>query len=348
MYNPTLEVSLSTIVHNYELLRAKGGKACAAVVKANAYGLGVGPVAGALYKAGCCEFFVATLDEAIELRQALCVQSATIYAFHGVRKGQEKEFLAHNIIPVLNDPAQLEDWQDAGKYALHIDTGMCRLGFSLQQVENIKPTVNLQLIISHLASADERENSKNAAQLVLFQQALKHFPCVRASFANSSGVFLGPDYHFDLLRPGCSLYGISPNTKQANPMENVVTLSAPVIQYREIREDQTVGYSATYTARKGTVLATVEYGYADGFFRNLSNKAFGYAAGIKIPLVGRVSMDMVSLDVSAVPAHLRTPELRITFIGYEQPVDTIAKAAGTIGYEVFTRLGTRVRRVYSS
>lgn len=348
MHKPTLEVNLAAIVRNYEFLRKKGAKSCAAVVKANAYGLGMVPVAAALYKAGCHEFFVATLDEAIELRKAFATQPATIYVFHGVRKGQARDFLAHDLIPVLNDPAQLEAWQDSGKYALHIDTGMCRLGFTPKQAGSLSPTRNLHLVISHLACANEPNNPKDAQQLALFREALRRFPRVRASFANSSGVFLGGDFHFDLLRPGCSLYGISPNTALPNPMENVVTLSAPILQYREIDADQTVGYSATYTAKKGAVLATVEFGYADGLFRNLSNKVSGFAAGIRIPLVGRVSMDMVSMDVSAVPENLRTPDLRVTFIGEEQPVDAVAVMAGTIGYEVFTRLGARVKRAYFS
>ena len=165
---------------------------------------------------------------------------------------------------------QITEWNNAGPAALHIDTGMCRLGITPEEATQLT-TRNPQLILSHLACANDAANPKNAQQLALFRKALAHFPGVRASFANSSGIFLGKEYHFDLARPGCSLYGISPDTAHENPMEHVATLTAPVLQYRVIERDQTVGYSATATIKKGGVLATVELGYADGFHRMLSN-----------------------------------------------------------------------------
>lgn len=346
LHKPTIEINLAAIAHNYTLLRKQGNKAsCAAVVKANAYGLGVAQIAPILLEAGCREFFVATLDEAIELRGIL--PAATIYVFHGARKGQTKDFLAHNIIPVLNDLSQIEHWNDAGKFALHIDTGMCRLGLTPEEASKIKPSSHLQLVMSHLACANDPKNPKNAEQLASFRKALQHFPKVRTSLANSSGIFLGSDYHFDLLRPGCSLYGISPNTSLPNPMSNVATLSAPILQYHHLEKDETVGYGATVTAKKGAVLATVEIGYSDGFIRSLSNKAVGYAAGIKVPVVGRVSMDMITVDVTQVPEHARSEHLRVTFIGKEQSVDILAEMAATIGYEIFTRLGARIQKIYT-
>ncbi|HEU5046725.1 MAG TPA: alanine racemase [Rickettsiales bacterium] len=348
---PTLEVSLEAVARNYTLLKRKGAGRCAAVVKANAYGLGAEEVAPALYHAGCRDFFVATLDEGIALRQVFRKHSfaqADIYVFHGVRAGQASEFAAYGLIPVLNDRGQIEHWRDSGRYALHIDTGMCRLGVTPRELDALPPvTGNLQLVMSHLANAGDPQSPQNAEQLEAFRQALHHFPGIPASLANSSGVFLGKEYHFDLLRPGCSLYGISPNTSLPNPVENVVRLSAPVLQYRFIGQDQLVGYGGEGRAGKGAVLATLELGYADGFLRALGNRAYGFAEGIKVPIIGRVSMDMVSVDLTAVPEHLRTPDLRITFIGHEQPVDIVAETAGTIGYEIFTRLGTRVRRVYA-
>jgi alanine racemase len=346
--SPTLEINLAAITRNYMLLKNKLTKGnCASVVKANAYGLGVEQVAPALAKVGCKEFFVATLDEGIQLRKILTEgngRDIKIYIFHGVRKGQLKDFISHNLIPVINDKAQLEHWSLEFPYALHVDTGMCRLGVTPEEALGIGQ--GACLILSHLACANEPEHPKNKEQLELFKQALQHFPNVRASFANSSGIFLGSDYHFDLARPGCSLYGVSPNSSQRNPMENVITLSAPILQYRAITHNETVGYSAAGRAKKGDVLATVELGYADGFLRSLSGKAYGYAAGIHVPLIGRISMDMVIVDVTAVPEHLCTPELRIVFIGEEQPVDVLAKAAGTIGYEIFTGLGDRFKRSY--
>jgi alanine racemase len=345
---PTIEISLAAIARNYSLLTSKlGGKTCAAVVKADAYGLGMAQVAPALYAAGCREFFVATLEEGTELRKML--PQATIYVFHGPFATQAKDFTAHTLVPVLNSLEQIEIWNNAGPAALHIDTGMNRLGLTLKDLASLQPaTGNLQLLMSHLACANDTTHPKNKEQLHTFRQALKHFPGIRASFANSSGIFLGKPYHHDLARPGCSLYGISPNTGRKNPMENVVTLSAPVLQYRHMESAQTVGYGGMGRAKKGSVLATVELGYADGLLRSLGNKAYGFAVGKKVPVVGRISMDMVSMDVTAVSAHLRTPDLRITFIGKEQPVDVIAQEAGTIGYEIFTRLGARVKRVYKN
>lgn len=349
LYKPAIAINLNAIVRNYQLLRGKGNNSqCAAVVKANAYGLGIDPIAPALYEAGCRHFFVATLDEAIELKAVFYghnLLDAAIYVFHGARKGQAKDFLAHNIIPVLNDLGQVEHWKNAGKYALHIDTGMCRLGIAPEEAD-IKPGSNLQLVLSHLACANDPHDAKNREQLALFRQSLNYFSEIPASLANSSGIFLGSDYHFNLLRPGCSLYGISPNTSQPNPVENAVTLTAPILQYRTLNKDQTVGYSASTTARKGATLATVEIGYADGFLRSLSNMSFVYAAGIRVPVVGRVSMDMIIVDISEIPESMRDEKLRITLIGTEQPVDIIAKMAGTIGYELFTRLGRRIEKLY--
>ncbi len=357
MHNgPTLEVDVSAITRNYALLRKRlGGTRCAAVVKANAYGLGAAEIAPKLYDAGCRDFFVATLEEGIALRAEfdedieprILLADARIYVFHGVRAGEVREFTAHSLIPVLNDMGQIEHWNNAGPCALHIDTGMRRLGLTLEEAKKLPNTSHrLELVMSHLACAGEPENPMNGQQLGDFQAALSHFPGIAASLANSSGIFLSPDYHYSLARPGCSLYGISPNTSLANPMENVATLSAPVLQYRTIRSPQSVGYGATATVPAGTVLATVELGYADGLSRSLSNKLHGFVGNIRVPLVGRVSMDMVSIDVSQIPEHLRTPELRIGFIGKEQPVDAIAREAGTIGYEIFTRLGARIKRIY--
>ena len=341
---PTLEVNLTAITDNYLLLASRNS--CAAVVKANAYGLGVGPVATALYQKGCREFFVATLEEAIELRGVL--SDAQIYVFHGCRTGQVNTFLHYALIPVINDIIQYTAWNHAGNYALHIDTGMCRLGLTCDEAYSITPHPNLCLILSHLACADEPAHPKNATQLALFEAVSQHFKGIRCSFANSAGIFLDKAYYFDLLRPGCALYGISPAAHLTGMLKNVVQLSAPVLQYRYLKKAETVGYGASITLCAGTVLATVEYGYADGLFRQLSGHLTAYAGGIKLNVVGRISMDMVSVDVTSVPEALRNAQLRIYFIDNNQPVDTIAKLAGTIGYEVFTRLGARLKKQYKT
>jgi alanine racemase len=206
---------------------------------------------------------------------------------------------------------------------------------------------NIGLVMSHLACASEPENPKNVEQLRLFQKALKHFPGIPASFANSSGILLGNDYHFDLARPGAALYGISRNPAHAAVTENVATLSAPVLQYHHIETPVSVGYGATVVANAGSVLATLELGYADGMLRTLGNKGAGFVGNIRVPIIGHVSMDMIIVDVTAVPEHLRTSDLRVEFIGKAQSVNALAAAAGTIGYEMFTRLGARVRRIYT-
>jgi alanine racemase len=279
------------------------------------------------------------------------MEDINIYVFHGSRKGQAKDFTHHRLIPVLSSLEQITSWNNAGPCALHIDTGMRRLGLTSDEAAKLaqakQTPKELKLILSHLACANESLHPMNAQQLEEFTTALKSFPGIPGSLANSSGIFLGEDYHFALARPGCSLYGISPDTSKPNPVKNIVTLSAPVLQYRTITTPQSVGYGATATAPAGATLATVEIGYADGFLRHLSNRTHGFAAGIRVPVTGRVSMDMVSVDVTAVPKQLRTPDLRVTFIGEEQPVDSIAKDAGTIGYEIFTRIGSRVKRIYT-
>jgi len=346
-FGPTIEIDLAAIARNYGRIKSQLSKArCGAVVKANAYGLGAEQAAVALHNAGCRDFFVATLEEGLRVRTR--VKDAAIYVFHGFRKGQQpQDFIAHNLTPVLNDIAQIEAWNNAASAALHIDTGMCRLGLTPDDLTRLPPIARtVPLVLSHLACASDPAHPKNKEQLALFKQILNRFPGIPASFANSSGVALGSDYHFDLARPGRALYGITRGTTFPPDMENVVTLSAPVMQYRALTQDETVGYGATTVAKKGSVLATVEFGYADGFMRSLAGKVHGYAAGVRVPVVGIISMDMVSVDVTAVPAHLRTPDLRITFIGKEQPIDVIAEMAGTIGYEVFTGLGPRIKRIY--
>jgi alanine racemase len=227
---------------------------------------------------------------------------------------------------------------------------MNRLGLTVKELETVTPqqlqAAGVEMILSHLACADTPEHPRNAEQLARFRAALEALPGLRASLANSSGIFLGEDYHFDLARPGCALYGINPTPGKQNPMQPVATLSAPILQVREMAKADAVGYGATYEAKAGSRIATVGMGYADGFMRHLSNTAHGFVKEYKTPVVGRVSMDMVTVDVSAVPPALLEANPQVEFIGAYQSVDEFAGIAGTIGYEVFTRLGKRVKRVY--
>ncbi|MGE0753630.1 MAG: alanine racemase [Alphaproteobacteria bacterium] len=350
----TLRVDLSALAANYTLLRSKLDKRlCAAVVKANAYGLGVGAVSTRLWDEGCRQFFVATLEEAIELR-AVLPEAKQIYIFQGVLPGEEQDILHHRLIPVLNSMEQVERWKHDGTHsaALHVDTGMTRLGLTETEALKLaadKDTVQrcgIKLIMSHLACANDGDMQKSADQLARFEKAFRKFPQpMAACLANSAGIFLGAEYHYDMVRPGCALYGINP-IHDKNPMQHVATLSAPILQIRTLDRNETVGYGATYEAKKGSRIAIVTLGYADGFKRNLSNKGYGFISGHKAPLVGRVSMDMIALDVSALPA---IPEhSRAELINEKQDVNVLAERAGTIGYEIFTGIGNRVKRVYSS
>lgn len=346
MHNATLTVSLGALGANYQLLKNRHAKKnIAAVVKANAYGLGVAGVSLALADEGCRLFFVATLDEAIELRGIL--PAADIAVFNGIFKGEESEFTKHNIIPVINSVDQLEGHHD---FILHVDTGMTRLGLSQLDLDTHGariPKNKCRLLISHLACASEPSHPKNAEQLSRLKVAQNYFPGVPVSFANSSGHFLTDEFHFDIGRPGCALYGINPTTG-ANPMQHVATLSAPILQIRELDRDEAVGYGATFAAKKGARIAVVGMGYSDGYFRSLSNTGHAYIAGHRVAIAGRISMDMMALDVSLIPDTLLGTHLHAEFINEEQPVDSIAEQCGTIGYEVFARIGRRVKRIYTA
>ncbi len=348
---PTLTVSLHALRENYELLRTKfSGKECAAVVKANAYGLGVEAVSKALHADGCRTFFVATLEEGLQLRGLM--PSARIAVFHGPYAGEEMEYIQHRLIPVINSMEQFLRWHGNAPFALHVDTGMSRLGLTQQELEaNVirLNTPNLQMLISHLACASETAHEKNLEQRERFRAARALLPKVPASLCNSSGIFLGQDYHFDLARPGCSLYGINPGMGP-NPMRPVVKLTAPILQIRECDREETVGYGATAKVPKGARLAIMQLGYSDGFFRLLGDKKVkskAYIGGHTVPVTGRISMDMLALDVSKVPAAALAPGAMAEFINSQTTVDDIAEAVHTIGYEVLTRLGRRVRRVYT-
>lgn len=348
---PTLRVDLAAVAENYRTLAARfQGKTCGAVVKADAYGLGASRVAPALARAGCTEFFVATQEEGAQLRAVL--PDVPIYVFHGPHAGEEKDFPAHRLIPVINSVPQWQRWQEAcpnAPFALHVDTGMNRLGLTLSELEahhsGLASARLPMLLLSHLACASETDHPLNARQLAHFARARALLPGIRASLCNSSGIFLGAEFHFDLARPGCALYGINP-TEAANPMRPVATLTAPILQIRHAEETGTVGYGGTFAVEKGAALAIVQMGYADGYLRHLSNKGTAYIGGHAAPVAGRVSMDMIALDARTVPESVLTQATEAEILGPNQGVDALARAADTIGYEIFTRLGARVKREY--
>ncbi|QIL91440.1 alanine racemase [Microbulbifer sp. SH-1] len=363
-----LTVDLGAIADNYTWLRARlaDGCRCAAVVKADAYGLGVSQVAPVLYRSGCRDFFVATLAEGEELR-ALLPADTTIYVLTGIRPGCEQRCAAANLIPVLVSTEQLRQWcvhtgtdTRAAPCALKVDTGMTRLGMGadefarLLQAPELLTRANVQLILSHLACADEPEHPQNPAQLAAFNEfvsALRRIsPPVQASFSNSSGICLGDAYHFDLARPGSALYGINPLPGSDNPMRPVVNLRVPVLQQREITRDCAVGYGATGSAAAGSWLAVVRGGYADGMLRTQSGRGRAIAiAGdekIAVSMLGRVSMDTCVFDISALSAAQRAQLEVFELLGDDWTVDDMGAAAGTIGYEILTSLGRRYGRRY--
>lgn len=354
-----LEVDLDALAANYALLAGRAAPArCAAVVKGDGYGLGVGPVARTLSAAGCGTFFVAHLDEGVTLRDALSgvAPSPEIYVLNGLMPDEEPIHRAHALMPVLNDLGQIERWaadcRANGPHpaAIHLDTGMSRLGLPLDEQETLtnEPErlrdIPLHCITSHLACADTPDHPLNRQQQRDFAAILKRLPKATASLAASSGIFLGPDWHFDMVRPGVSLYGVAPTEGAPNPMTPVVGLYGKIIQIRRVDAPRTVGYGATHQFSGPTLVATVAAGYADGYLRSLSGRGTAYIGDVAVPLIGRVSMDLVTFDISSVPTA-RTGDL-VELIGPHIDLDAVAKAAGTIGYEILTGLGPRYRRHY--
>lgn len=340
-----LTIDLGAIARNYKLLRDKVKPVeCAAVVKANAYGLGVLPVAKTLSDAGCDFFFVATLDEAIELRRIL--PEAFIFVFHGPREGQVLTFLKHQVAPVLNDITQVELWKREATdipCAVHFDTGMNRLGLAWEEHESLRG-LEIKLIMSHLACPEIPDHPMNKKQADLMKRLKNYYFNIWCSFANSSGIFLGEDFHGDLVRPGAALYGVNPTPWADNPMESVVTLKGSIIGLRKVAETSTVGYGATEKVPKDTILATCAIGYADGYLRSLSNSGYGYINNIMVPIIGRVSMDLTIFDVTKVKDVKLGDSIEL--IGKNITIDQIATKADTIGYEILTQLGKRYEREY--
>ncbi|HYM72393.1 MAG TPA: alanine racemase [Stellaceae bacterium] len=347
-----LEIDLGAIVANWRLLAATAAPAaCAAVVKADGYGLGAAPVARALLAAGCRRFFVATLDEGIALR-AVLGPAPEIAVFNGPLPGSAADFVAAQLIPVLNDPGQIAAWERKGGGAaslLHLDTGLSRLGLSPAEFAAFAETgrqSGVQTLISHLACAETPGHPLNRTQRKRFLAARHRLSGVRASLAASSGIFLGPEYHFDEVRPGAALYGVNPRPSSANPMRAVVRLSAKIVQIRKIDRGESVGYGAAHVMDGPGFLATAAIGYADGWRRSLSHRGCGWLAGQRVPLLGRISMDLATFDVSAVGQEARRPGNAIELIGDFYGVDAVAADAGTIGYEILTGLGRRYHRIY--
>jgi alanine racemase len=358
---PVLTIDLAAITDNWRHLAAMARPAqAAAAVKADAYGLGVAKVAPALAAAGCRAFFVATLEEGIELRALL--GSAEIYVLNGVAPGGvalggAAAMLRHALRPCLFALDQIALWQRLGRgqpAALHIDSGINRLGLDSGEVELLAREpgrlagIEIALIMSHLACADDARHPLNRRQLAAFIEAVASLGLGGRplSFASSSGIFLGPEFHLAMVRPGAALYGLSPFIDRPNPMRQVITLTGKILQVRRVDRGMTVGYGATHPIGQPGRIAVVGLGYADGYRRALGNRGHAFLGGLSVPVVGRVSMDMITLDVSATPPELAVPGAPVELIGPHHSIDALAAEAGTNGYELMTGLGRRFARVY--
>lgn len=354
-----LTIDVDAICENYRMLEAKAcPAACGAVVKADAYGLGAAKIAPALAAAGCRQFFVAHLEEGMALA-GLLPEQAHIFVLNGLPPGTEALCAEAGLIPVLNSLEQLRAWSALAAQgrsrlpaAIQIDSGMSRLGLSPEEVEHVAGTpallahFDLRLVMSHLACADEPNNTANADQLASFLRLQRLLPAAPLSLANSSGIFLGADFHLDLVRPGAALYGLAPRADAPNPMRPVVSLAARVVQLRTIERGAFVGYGATFRAERTMRIATISVGYADGWLRSLGNAGAAWFGATRLPIIGRVSMDSATIDVTDLPEGALVPGMFVELIGPHQSADEVAAAAGTIGYEILTSLGQRYHRQY--
>ncbi|TWB46168.1 alanine racemase [Nitrospirillum pindoramense] len=360
-----LTIDLAAIAGNWRRLRdhaQRSGRTveCAGVVKADGYGLGAVPVARALLKAGCRTFFVADLEEAAALRAALPTgPDARILVLHGPTPGTERDLAALGLIPVLNSLDDIDRWRflaaELGRElpaVIHIDTGMNRLGLDDGDARRLAgDTARLSGIaltgwMSHLASADVAGDGLNAEQDARFRAHLARLPAAPVSLAASSGIFREASLLHNMVRPGAALYGVNPTPEAPNPMSPALRLLGRVLQIRDVPAGTTVGYGATYRTAAPARLATIAVGYADGYFRALGSSGHVTIAGVRAPVVGRISMDLLSVDASDVPPAALVPGVFAELIGPDRPLDDVAADAGTIGYEILTGLGRRFYRVY--
>ncbi|HEY4941117.1 MAG TPA: alanine racemase [Rhizomicrobium sp.] len=354
-----LTVRLSAVAANYRLCQRLAGPAVVAgVVKADGYGLGLVRIGGALAAAGCDTFFVARLEEGIALRAVL--PTSRIFVLDGAAPDTVPALLSHRLTPVLNSLAEIAGWAAAAhemhtelEAAIHIDTGMNRLGLpgdelSLLSSQAKKRLDGLRVVLwmSHLACADDPQAKMNPIQLDRFRTALAMLPPAPASFASSGGVLLGKDYAFDLVRPGIGLYGGNVQNAAQNPFSVAAVLTTRVLQLRRIDRGESVGYGATFRAKRPSLIATVALGYADGLMRAIGNRGHAAIAGTRAPIVGRVSMDLVTLDVTDVPPAALSTDAEAEFFGDTIPLEDVARAADTAAYEILTSLTPRVPRHY--
>ena len=357
-----LTINIGAVADNWRLLAKFSGSArTSAVVKADAYGLGAVQVGKALERAGCDTFFVATPDEGVRLRAAL--PEARIFTLNGMWRGTEEQVFGSRLIPVIGSLEQLASVLATGQdypYALYIDTGMNRLGLSSEETAVLANQAPYRpaMIMSHLACSDDETHPMNGQQRVAFQGFAALFEGVESSLSSSAGIFLGSDYHFDLTRPGIALYGGEARGSMRNPMQPVATAEARILQIRDVRKGDVASYGATHVFQRDSRVAIVGAGYADGWHRAMSGSgvpartegspgAFGFLAGQPVPVVGRITMDLTTFDIGAIPENqVRTGDY-IELFGNNIRLDETARNAGTIGYELLTSLGKRYERRFA-
>jgi len=350
-----LDIDLAAIAANWRTLRDLHRGDVGGVVKANAYGLGAAEIVPVLADAGCRHFFVAHLAEALDIRDI--VPEADIAVFNGLHGGDIELYVEHRIIPVLNTLGEVAAWSAAARWAgrrlpalLHVDTGMSRLGLDRRELAVLAADhsrldgIELRYVMTHLVAAEAADHAGNRRQAALLAQARAVLPPAPHSLANSSGIFLGDDFASDLARPGAALYGVNPTPGRDNPMRDVVSLRGRVLQVRDIGAGETVGYNATWRAERPSRIATVGVGYADGWHRAHSNRGSAFFDASPAPLVGRVSMDLTTYDVTDHAAIEIGAWLEL--IGPNATLESAAAAAGTNGYEILASLGARFRRQY--
>ena len=369
MADNRIDIDLGAITHNWGYLDSMSPKSTvtAAMVKADGYGLGANHVGGALYQAGCRQFFVANLDEAASLRNNLDNINGTdaqIMVLHGCHRGQENDMRAYRLTPVLNDLEQLSRWRLFAQNAnetypalLHLDTGMTRLGFDPDQtdwlIENNQALNGLDItyVMSHLVSAERANDPVNNAQKVLFDEHRSFFAGIKASLANSGGIFLGADYHYQMTRPGIAIYGVHPcgkdeAQKHTDGLKQTAAWHARIIQVQSAPAGATVGYGGTHKLARPSRIATVGVGYADGYHRALGNKAFVNILEHRAPVIGRVSMDSITIDVTDIPADIMLKAETVALLSNLYSIEDMANDASTVPYEILTGISHRARRRY--
>lgn len=358
---PVLTIDLAALKANYLYLR---GQACraktAGVVKAGGYGCGATEVARALKEVGCDLLFVANTDEGRELREHRDLANIAICVLNGCQKSEEEIFQYNKLIPILNSLDDYKRWMSlrTGRgspppFALHFDTGMNRLGMSLEDTATIIGDSHFRpapivFAMSHLTSADTPASDHNRQQAEAFTVAVSKLRKIHLglplSLANSAGIFLGPDYCLDIVRPGIALYGGQPISGRRLPLSPVAHLHAPVLQVRNIEKGESVGYGQSYIAARKSRIATLPLGYADGILSGTGNNGYGFINGARAPMVGRISMDLITIDVTDFPEENVRPGTYVEILGENVTIDQLGAASGSFGYEILTGLGNRYRR----